>query len=313
MARILDLLAAGRTFSFEFFPPRTVEAGIQLGKALAELEPLRPSFVSVTYGAGGSTRERTHDIVVDVLRNSTMTPMAHLTCAGHTRAELAGILERYRDAGVENILALRGDPPADLNLPPGDLPYAADLVELVREVAPFSVGVAAHPEGHPASSDMDSDRRHMAAKLRQADVAITQFVFRLDDYRRLVDDLARHGIDRPVVPGIMPVTNVAQVRRFAELSGAAFPADLAERLHAVADDPAEVRRIGVEVATELCHDLLDAGAPGLHFYTLNRSLATREIYAKLGLGPASATGPPRTRGSYPFGQRFASEPEAQPS
>ena len=288
MARIADLLAAGRCFSFEFFPPRTEEAETQLSKTLADLEPLRPSFVSVTYGAGGTTRERTHDIVLDVLRNTTMTPMAHLTCAGHTQAELAGILELYRDEHVENILALRGDPPAELGLPPGDLAYAADLVELVREVAPFSVGVAAHPEGHPASPDMESDRRHLAAKLRRADFAITQFFFRLDDYRRLIDDLDRLGVDRPVVPGIMPVTNVAQVERFAKLSGAEFPPELAERLHAVADDPAEVRRIGVQVATELCQDLLDDGAPGLHFYTLNRSLATREIYAKLGLGGSSS-------------------------
>ncbi len=291
MARIADLLAAGRCVSFEFFPPRTEEAEAQLQKTLADLEPLGPSFVSVTYGAGGTTRERTHDIVVDVLRHTTMTAMAHLTCAGHTRPELAGILERYRDASVENILALRGDPPAELGLPPGDLGYAAELVDLVREIAPFSVGVAAHPEGHPASPDMESDRRHLAAKLRRADFAITQFFFRLDDYRRLRDDLAALGVDRPVVPGIMPVTNVAQVERFAKLSGAEFPPELAERLHAVADDPAEVRRIGVQVATELCQDLLDEGAPGLHFYTLNRSLATREIYAKLGLGSAESASP----------------------
>ncbi|MGH9038513.1 MAG: methylenetetrahydrofolate reductase, partial [Acidimicrobiia bacterium] len=218
-----------------------------------------------------------------------MTPMAHLTCAGHTRGELSEILERYRDAGVDNILALRGDPPAELGLPPGDLGYAAELVELVREVAPFSVGVAAHPEGHPASPDMESDRRHLAGKLRRADFAITQFFFRLDDYRRLIDDLSGLGVDRPVLPGIMPVTNVAQVERFAKLSGAEFPPELADRLHAAADDPAEVRRIGVQVATELCQDLLDEGAPGLHFYTLNRSLATREIYAKLGLGPTGPT------------------------
>jgi methylenetetrahydrofolate reductase (NADPH) len=285
MARIVDLLTAGRCFSFEFFPPRTEEAQAQLAQTLHDLTPLRPSFVSVTYGAGGTTRERTHDIVLGVLHVTTLTPMAHLTCAGHTRAELAGILERYRDEGVENILALRGDPPADLGLPPGDFGYAAELVDLVREVGPFSVGVAAHPEGHPASPDLASDRHHLAAKLRQADFGITQFFFRLDDYRRLVDELAALGVDRPVVPGIMPVTNVTQVERFAKLSGAAFPPELAERLHAVADDPAEVRRIGVEVATELCQDLLDEGAPGLHFYTLNRSLATREIYAKLGLGP----------------------------
>jgi methylenetetrahydrofolate reductase (NADPH) len=285
MSRIADLLDAGRTMSFEFFPPKTPEAERALEEAMSGLAPLEPSFVSVTYGAGGTTRERTHDIVVGVLSTTTMTPMAHLTCAGHTRDELLEILGRYRDAGVENILALRGDPPAELGLPPGDLGYAAELVELVREVAPFSVGVAAHPEGHPASPDMASDRRHLAGKLRRADFAITQFFFQLDDYRRLRDDLARLGVDRPVVPGIMPVTNVAQVERFAKLSGAEFPPELADRLHAVADDPAEVRRIGVQVATELCQELLDEGAPGLHFYTLNRSLATREIYAKLGLGP----------------------------
>src|ERR671918_1500559 len=146
MARIADLLAAGRCFSFEFFPPRTEEAEAQLSKTLADLEPLRPSFVSVTYGAGGTTRERTHDIVLDVLRNTTMTPMAHLTCAGHTRAELAGILELYRDEHLENILALRGDPPAELGLPPGDFAHAIDLVQMAKEIGPFSVGVAAHPE-----------------------------------------------------------------------------------------------------------------------------------------------------------------------
>jgi methylenetetrahydrofolate reductase (NADH) len=287
MARIVELLAGGRTFSFEFFPPKTPEAEAQLSRALDELAPLQPSFVSVTYGAGGSTRERTHDIVVGILRDTPLTAMAHLTCAAHTVAELRAILERYRDEGVENILALRGDPPAELNLPPGDYEYACDLVELVRSVGPFSVGVAAHPEGHPRSPDLVSDRRHLAAKLELSDFAITQFFFRLDDYLSLVEDLTALGVTKPVVPGIMPVTNVNQVERFAALSGAEFPADLAERLHAVADDPAEVRRIGVEVATELCRDLLDHGAPGLHFYTLNRSPATRQIYANLGL-PAAA-------------------------
>jgi methylenetetrahydrofolate reductase (NADH) len=287
VTRIVELLAGGRTFSFEFFPPKTPEADAQLARALDELAPLRPSFVSMTYGAGGSTRERTHDLVVDILRNTPMTPMAHLTCAAHTVAELRAILETYRDEGVENILALRGDPPAELNLPAGDYEYASELVELVRSVAPFSVGVAAHPEGHPRSPDLASDRRHLAAKLELADFAITQFFFRLDDYLSLVEHLSALGVTKPVVPGIMPVTNVNQVERFAALSGAEFPADLAERLHAVADDPAEVRRIGVEVATGLCRDLLDQGAPGLHFYTLNRSPATRQIYANLGL-PAAA-------------------------
>jgi methylenetetrahydrofolate reductase (NADPH) len=282
-ARIVDLLSQGRCFSFEFFPPRNDEAEAQLRQCLVELAPLHPSFVSVTYGAGGTTRERTHDIVVDLLHTTTTPPMAHLTCAGHTEAELRAILEAYRQAGITNILALRGDPPAELGLPPGDLDYAADLVDLVRDVGDYSVGVAAHPEGHPASPDRDSDRRHLAHKLSRADFAITQFFFRLEDYLSLVDDLDRLGVSRPVIPGIMPVTNLKQVQRFAALSGAEFPPELAERLDAVADDPDEVHRIGIETAAELCRGLLDAGAPGLHFYTLNRARATTEIFTLLDL------------------------------
>ncbi len=286
MTRIADLLGAGRCFSFEFFPPKTEEAEAQLQETLLDLAPLRPSFVSITYGAGGTTRERTHDLVLGILQSTEMTPMAHLCCAGHSEDELRSILARYRDEGVENILALRGDPPAELNLPPGDFAHAIELVQLAREIASFSIGVAAHPEGHPASPDLATDRRHLAAKLGVADFAVTQFFFRVGDYLRLVDDVARLGVDRPVLPGIMPVTNLSQVTRFAALSGAEFPADLAARLEAVSHDPAEVRRIGVEVASELCRDLLAAGAPGIHFYTLNRSTATREIFANLGLSAA---------------------------
>jgi len=297
VTRIADLLSAGRCFSFEFFPPKTEEAEAQLQETLVELAQLRPSFVSITYGAGGTTRERTHDLVLGILRSTAMTPMAHLCCAGHSQDELRGILARYRDEGVENILALRGDPPAELNLPPGDLSHASELVHLAREIGSFSIGVAAHPEGHPASSDLASDRKHLAAKLAVADFAVTQFFFRLDDYLRLVDDLAALGCDRPVIPGIMPVTNLSQVTRFAALSGAEFPADLATRLEAVAEKPAEVRRIGVEVASQLCRDLLEAGAPGLHFYTLNRSTATREIFATLGREAVAnwPSGPARSR------------------
>lgn len=288
MTRVADLLAAGRTFSFEFFPPRSEEAERALEKALLELEPLGPSFVSVTYGAGGSTRQRTHEIVVGIRRDTSMVPMAHLSCVGHSRAELAEILDGYLAAGIVNVLALAGDPPVGSDVVRGELPYALDLVELVREQGPFSVGVAAHPEGHPSSPDLASDRRHLAAKLAAADFAITQFFFEAHHYFSMVEELSRLGVDKPVVPGIMPVTNVSQVERFAQLSGSAFPADLAERLHAVADRPAEVRRIGVEVATALCRELLDGGAPGLHFYTLNRSSATREIYANLGLTPPTS-------------------------
>ena len=289
MTKIADLLAAGRCYSFEFFPPRSETAEATLRRTLVELEPLGPSFVSFTYGAGGTTREKTYEVVVHVLRNTTMTPMAHLCCAGHTVAELRSLLEAYRADGVENILALRGDPPADLGLPPGDLLHAAELVALVREMGPFSVGVASHPEGHPACPDRVLDRRRQAAKLAQADFGVTQFFFNLDDYVRLVDDLDALGVRKPIVPGIMPVTNVAQIERFAQLSGAAFPTWLADRLNAVADDPEKVRQVGVEVATELSQGLLAAGAPGLHFYTLNRSQATMEIWSNLGL---PVTGPP---------------------
>jgi methylenetetrahydrofolate reductase (NADPH) len=283
MTRIADLLAARRTLSFEFFPPQSAEAERQLFDALAELEPLRPDFVSVTYGAGGSTRDRTRDVVVAIEQGRRFAAMAHLTCVGHTTGDIDALLDAYVTAGVENILALGGDPPKDGPAPAGDFTHASDLVAHLRSRGSFSIGVAAHPEGHPRSPDLASDRRLLAAKLAEADFAITQFFFRAEDYLGLVDELAAMGCDRPVIPGIMPVTNAGQVKRFAELAGAEFPPDLAERIGAVAHDPAEVRRIGVEVATELCATLLDRGVPGLHFYTLNRSTATREIAANLSL------------------------------
>jgi methylenetetrahydrofolate reductase (NADPH) len=284
MARIADLLAAGPCFSFEFFPPKSEEAERVLEQTLVELEPLRPSYVSITYGAGGTTRERTHDLVVQILRTTTMTPMAHLTCAAHTRAELQAVLERYRDAGVQNVLCLGGDPPAGLNLPEGELKYAAELVQLARDVDGFSLAVAAHPEGHPSSPNLTLDRDRTAAKLAQADFAVTQFFFRPGDYFALVESLADRGITKPVVPGIMPVTNLAGISRMAALSGAAVPREVIDRIEPYADDAAAVRKCGVEIATELCLELLAGGAPGLHFYTLNRSTATREIHANLGLG-----------------------------
>jgi methylenetetrahydrofolate reductase (NADPH) len=283
MTRIANLLADQRTVSFEFFPPRTEEAQAQLETAIAELEPLGPHFVSVTYGAGGSTRERTRDVVIAIEQERSFSAMAHLTCLGHRSADIDSLLEAYAAAGVDNILALGGDQPADGPPLDGDFTYALDLVDHIRSRGSFSIGVAAHPEGHPRSADLASDRRRLARKLSAADFAITQFFFRADDYLRLVDELAALGCDKPVVPGIMPVTNAGQVKRFAELAGADFPVELAERIEAVAHDAAEVRRIGVEVATELCATLLDHGVPGLHFYTLNRSTATREIAANLPL------------------------------
>jgi methylenetetrahydrofolate reductase (NADPH) len=288
MARISDLLGRGRAFSIELWPPRTDVAERRLEAALAELEPLRPTFTSITYGAGGSTRERTHDLVVRLRHHSPMTPMAHLTCAAHQREQLEEILVRYRDAGVENILALHGDPPldADSDLDEGDLRYALDLVELVRSVGPFCVAVAAHPEGHPRAPDRATDRRYTALKLEAADFAITQFFFRLEDYVDLVESLSSLGVDKPVIPGLMPITSVRTVSKMCELSGTEVPRVITDRLDTVADQPDEVRRIGVEVATELGQKLLAEGVPGLHFYTMNQAAATREIYANLSLGPA---------------------------
>jgi methylenetetrahydrofolate reductase (NADPH) len=283
MARIGDLLASGRTFSFEFSPPKSAEASESLWKTITDLAPLGPSFVSVTYGAGGSTREHTRDTVLRVKKETRIPPMAHLTCVGHTRAEIASIIGTYVGAGVENVLALAGDPPKDAgDARPSDYRYATDLIEHVKELAPMSIGVAAHPEVHPRSESRESDRRHLATKLRAADFAVTQFFFDAVHYRRLVDELAALGVTKPVIPGIMPVTNLAQVERMAQLSGAAFPGWLRERLES-AGSPDEVRRAGVDAATELCAELLADGVPGLHFYTLNKSTATREIYAQLGL------------------------------
>jgi methylenetetrahydrofolate reductase (NADPH) len=282
MARVSDLLAAGRTYSFEFFPPKTDGAQLSLGHTIAELEPLAPSFVSVTYGAGGSTRSRTHDIVNWVRKETSITPMAHLTCQGHTRAEIAEILDGYRAEGIENVLALGGDPPDDPDdHRPSDYRYASDLLDDIG-TDDFSIGVAAHPEVHPRSPDRATDRRLLAAKLARADFAITQFFFEAEHYVRLVDELAALGVDKPVLPGIMPITNGGQIRRMAALSGAALPGWLVDRLDGV-EDPVEVRRIGVDVASALCAELLELGAPGLHLYTLNRSTASREIYANLRL------------------------------
>jgi methylenetetrahydrofolate reductase (NADPH) len=284
--KISEILQRGHSYSFEFGPPRTEQMEETLARTLAELEPLGPSYVSVTYGAGGSTRERTHDLVVQILNDTTMVPMAHLTCACHTRAELVEIVERYGHAGIENILALGGDPPKDLDLPDGELEYAIELVRLVRETGDFCIGVAAHPEPHPRSPSVSEDRRRTAEKLAEADFAITQFFFDAAHYFDLVESLREMGVHKPVIPGIMPVTTIASVKRMAELQGSEFPAWLLAKLEAAGDDPAAVRAVGIGEATELCSRLLAGGAPGLHFYTMNRSTATREIYENLGLREA---------------------------
>ena len=288
---VRELLAAGgRSFSFEFFPPKTDAGEVELWQAIRQLEPLAPTFVSVTYGAGGSTRDRTLRIVERIATETTLTPVAHLTCVGASRFELRNVIGAIADAGIRNVLALRGDPPGGADQAwephPEGLAFAEDLVRLLRELGDFCVGVAAFPEAHRESPDRDTDAKYLAQKCAAgADFAITQFFFDPADYFSLVGRVRALGCDVPVIPGIMPVTNVAQIERMAVLSGATFPPDLAERLHAVADDPIAVRRVGIEVATSMCRELLSGGAPGLHFYTLNRSSATREIYAALGVAP----------------------------
>lgn len=283
------VLAGGeRSFSFEFFPPRTDRGERQLWQALRELETLHPTFVSVTYGAGGSTRDRTVRITHAIRDETTLTPVAHLTCVSASATDLRAVIAQYADAGVSNILAIRGDPPGGPGTEwvpsPGGFDHAVDLVKLIKSLGSFTVGVAAFPEGHPEAADFDEDVKVLLAKQEAgADYAITQFFFDAADYFRLRERATRQGITIPIIPGVMPVTNVAQIERFAHLSGADFPEPLARRFHQVAHDPHAVGELGVAVATQMCQQLLAGEAPGLHFYTLNRSTATREVYSALGL------------------------------
>jgi len=290
------------TFSFEFFPPKTDEAAEELFKTIASLEKLKPSFVSVTYGAGGSTRERTHNLVVRILKSSSLVAIPHLTCVCHMEQDIRQILERYAQAGVGNILALGGDPPRDL--PNHDrakdaFRYAADLVRFIRQFNDtgahpdprgFGIGVAGFPEGHPATPNRLIEMDHLKAKVDAgADYICTQLFFDNHDFYDFRERCELAGIDVPILAGIMPVTTTKGMRRMAELAaGSRFPAPLLRALARAQDQPQAVKRVGLHWATEQCRDLLDNKVRGIHFYTLNKSDATRQIFANLGATDSSA-------------------------
>ncbi|HTJ34759.1 MAG TPA: methylenetetrahydrofolate reductase [NAD(P)H] [Dactylosporangium sp.] len=293
-ASIGDLIAHhGPTFSFEFSPPKTPEGERQLWQAIRELESLQPSFVSITYGAGGTTRDTTVAVTERVATETTLLPMAHLTAVNHSIAELRNVIGQLAGAGIRNFLLVRGDPPGDpmgewVRHPDGVL-YAEDLVRLVREAGDFSIGVAAFPYKHPRSPDVESDTANFVRKCRAgADFAITQMFFDVDDYLRLRDRVAAAACDTPIVAGIMPVTAIGTIARSQQLSGAPFPSALAARFERIADDPQAVRRLGIDHATEMGQRLLDEGVPGIHFITFNRSTATREVWQQLGVGARAA-------------------------
>ena len=275
------------TYSFEFFPPKDQEGETRLWSAITALESIAPDFISVTYGAGGSTRDRTIRITSEITEHTKLPVVAHLTCVGSTRDELLEILSRYKAAGIQNILALRGDPTGGPRAPwsptSGGLNHADELVSLAASYGGFTIGVAAFPDGHPASNgDFAGDIETLIRKeAAGASFATTQFFFEADKWKALVDKLSTRGSQLPIIAGILPVTNVNQFNRMAELTGTPIPSAISAAFEKVKDNPDDVRKLGVELATKLCEELLAAGVPGLHFYTMNTSTATREIFAQI--------------------------------
>ena len=273
-------------FSFEFFPPQTDEGAENLMRSAADLKAaVQPDFISVTYGAGGTTRDRTFELVTKIHKDLRIRTMAHQTCVAATRIEIATNVERLWNAGIMNVLALRGDPPeAEETFTPPENGYshATDLIEWLRENTEMEVGAACYPENHPESPDSEDDLKWTAHKVEVgASFLITQLFFDNARYFDFVERARENGVKVPLVPGIMPITNVGQIERFTKMCGASIPEDLRERLHAVADDPAVVMATGIEHAITQCRELLERGAPGLHFYTLNKSHATRSILAAI--------------------------------
>ncbi|AND69798.1 5,10-methylenetetrahydrofolate reductase [Dyella thiooxydans] len=269
--------------SFEFFPPKTDEQRSQLDRTASLLKARRPEYASVTFGAGGSTLSYTGETVARLHREHGLEVAPHLSCMGGTRAEIAELLDGYRAAGYRRIVALRGDLPSGM-ASPGDFRYAAELVRFIREHSGdhFHVEVAAYPETHPQADDALADLHHFKAKVEAgADGAITQYFFNADAYFRFVDDVRRLGVEVPVVPGIMPIGNFSQLKRFSDACGAEIPRWIVKRMQAHGDDAESVRQLGAEVVAQLCRRLLEGGAPGLHFYTLNRARPTLAILDQL--------------------------------
>ena len=287
---IKDLLNQGTpSFSFEFFPPKTDEAFDTLMETIRELQKLHPTFVSVTYGAGGNTRRRTIDVVTKAKGELGQESMAHVTCVGSTEEEMRDVLDELKRQGIENVLPLRGDPPAGTDVfekKPGGFGYANELVSFIKENYDFCLGVAGYPEGHQEADDFDTDLANLKLKVDAgADFVITQMFFDNRFYFDFVVQARAIGIDVPLIPGIMPILNLGQIQRFTQMCGASIPEELLERLEAIKEDADAVRQCGVEHAAQQCRELLESGVPGIHFYTLNRSTSTRDILENLkGIG-----------------------------